>query len=132
MRCILNIDMGLLQEPALFASDWLIVPSAVDYAATERLSEVLAIVMSLQDRGERCQLLAIIPTFYDRRTRASRDTLADLTANLGDAVWPPIHRATILRECAAEGVTIFEKAPESRTAGEYAGLAGKVLAYAKA
>ena len=124
--------MGLLQEAALFAADWLIVPSAVDYAATEGLAAVLATRAGLQERGARCQLLAIIPTFYDRRTRASRDTLADLTANLGAAVWPPIHRATILRECAAEGITIFEKAPESRTAGEHAGLAGKVLAYAKA
>jgi len=33
--------VGLLQEAALFAADWLIVPSAVDYAATEGLAAVV-------------------------------------------------------------------------------------------
>ena len=39
----------------------------------------------------------------------------------------PIHRATVLRECAALGQTIFEYMPKSRAAEEYAALVWEVL-----
>jgi len=41
----------------------------------------------------------------------------------------PIHRATILRECAAEGLTIFEKDSDSRAAQEYSALVDLVLKF---
>jgi len=47
----------------------------------------------------------------------------------GASLLPPIHRATILRECAAEGLTIFEKDPDCRAAREYEALAGLVLKF---
>nr|MBI9047684.1 hypothetical protein [Anaerolineaceae bacterium] len=43
----------------------------------------------------------------------------DLKSTFGEIVLPPIHQATILKETAAEGVTIWEKDPESRAAKEY-------------
>jgi len=46
----------------------------------------------------------------------------DLRERFDTCVLPPIHRATLLRECAAEGQTIFEADPESRAAKEYSGL----------
>jgi chromosome partitioning protein len=122
-------SVGLLQEAALYAADWLIVPSAVDYAATEGLMAILATLKAQQERGAGCQLLGIVPTFFDEVTRESRATLGELRESFGAALWPPVHRATVLRECAAEGLTVFEKAPESRTAAEYADLAGRVLAH---
>ena len=39
----------------------------------------------------------------------------------------PIHRATILRECAVEGKTIFEMAQDSRAAKQYDELVQYVL-----
>ena len=51
MRCILDIGMGLLHEPAPFASDWPILLSAVDCVATEDLSEVLTTLRTVQDQG---------------------------------------------------------------------------------
>ncbi len=42
---------------------------------------------------------------------------------------PPIHRATVLRECAVEGKTIFELAPDSRAAGQYEELVQLVLGW---
>ena len=122
-------SVGLLQEAALFAADWLIVPSAVDYAATEGLMAILATLKAQQERGARCQLAGVVPTFFDEVTRESRATLEELRETFGDAVWPPIHRATILRECAAEGVTVFERDPIGRAAREYAELAERVLAH---
>ena len=120
---------SLLQEGALFASAWLVSPCAVDGAAVGGLAGILTTLKALTDHGGRCQLLAVLPTFFDEVTRESRDTLAELQRNLGDAVWDPIHRATVLREAASEAVTIFEKAPASRAAQEYAWVVERVMSY---
>ena len=53
----------------------------------------------------------------------------DLQSEFGDKVLQPIHKATVLRECWSEGKTIFEHAPESRSAEEYTALAKAVLKY---
>lgn len=122
-------SVGLLQEAALYAAEWLIIPSAVDYAATEGLTAVLATLKAIKGRGGNCKLLAVLPTFHDQTTRESKAALTQLREHLGEAVWDPIHRATILRECVAEGLTIFEKAARSRAGREYDALVRRVLAY---
>lgn len=120
-------SVGLFQDAALFASDWLIVPTAVDFAAAEGLGGIISTLQAINRKGGNCQLLGVLPTFYDTTTRESKANLDHLTDRLGDAVWDPIHRATILRECVAEGVTIWEKAPTSRAAKEYRTVVFKVL-----
>lgn len=64
-------------------------------------------------------LLGVLPTFYDQTTRQSQESLRNLRNSLGDRVLPKIHRATVLREATAEGMTIFEKDSDSRAAEEY-------------
>jgi chromosome partitioning protein len=72
-------------------------------------------------------VLGVLPTFYDEVTRESRATLKDLKDRFGEYLLPPIHRATVLRECAVEGKTIFELSPNSRAAKEYSHLVQHVL-----
>lgn len=122
-------SVGLLQEAALYAADWLLIPCAVDYASTEGLAGLMTTLEAVKDRGAKCKLLGVLPTFYDDVTRESKATLAQLEEHLGDAVWEPVHRATVLRECAAEGVTIWEKAPTSRASEEYTQVVRRLLDY---
>lgn len=119
-------SVGLLQEAALFASTWLIIPTSVDYPSSEGVAGVLTTLKAVNNKGGTCQLLCILPTMHDKVTRESRVSLEQLHKQLGEAVFQPIHRATILRECAAEGVTIWEKDAKSRAAQEYAELVYKV------
>lgn len=120
-------SVGGLQEAALFASDLVIIPTAADYLATEGVSRVLETIEILAKRGWQGAVLGILPTFYDNVTRESRQTLADLKKTLGDgAILPVVHRATILRECSSEGVTIWERNPEHRAAQEYSALVWRV------
>lgn len=114
-------SVSVLQEAALYASDWLISPVAVDYPATEGLAGIMATLQAVKGKGGKCTLLAAVPTMYDR-TNESRATLQQIRDSLGAAVTEPIHRAAIMRECASEGVTIWEKAPKSRAAAEYSRL----------
>ncbi|MCZ7568803.1 MAG: ParA family protein [Ardenticatenaceae bacterium] len=122
-------SVGLLQESALYAADWLVAPVATDYPAAEGLAGVLATLSSVERRGGACQLLAVLPTMHDEVTRESKAALGQLHERFGDLVLPAIHRATILRECAAEATTIWEKAPTSRAAAEYTALVEKVLSH---
>lgn len=115
-------SIGILQEAVLAVSDWLIAPCAVDYAATEGLGEIVSTLRAVNAKGGRCEILAVVPTMYDTVTNASRDTLGLLRQHFGTAVAKPIHRATVLRECAAEGLTIWEKDPDCQAGKDYADL----------
>lgn len=123
-------SVGLFQEAALYASDWLLIPTAVDFAAAEGVGAILATLEAVKRKGGACALLGVLPTFYDDQTRESKAILAELHGRFADLVWAPIHRATVLRECVAEGLTVWEKAPHSRAAQEYATTVQEVLAYA--
>jgi cellulose biosynthesis protein BcsQ len=72
-------------------------------------------------------LLGILPTFYHTNKKESRAALNELKSAFGSSILAPIHDRTVLRECAAEGKTIFEYAPKSEAAKEYAALAQYVL-----
>lgn len=123
-------SVGSFQEAALFAAHYLIIPSATDYASTEGVVGILATLQGMKERGGRCRLLGVLPTMHDDVTRESTAVLISLQARFNTAVLQPIHRATVLRECTAEGITVFEKSPKSRAAEEYAALAWEVLDYA--
>lgn len=118
-------SVGRLQEMALAMSDLVIVPSAVDFLSSAGISDLVGELADLKDWGGR--LLGVLPTFHDEVTRESQTNYADLQRAFGDLVLSPIHRATVLRECAAVGQTVFEYAPTSRAAKEYADLVWSVL-----
>jgi chromosome partitioning protein len=122
-------SVGGLQERALWASDLVIVPTATEYASLDALSKTIETMRILRDtKGWQGGMLGILPTFFDG-TRESRNSMEDLQSEFGDKVLPAIHKATVLRECWSEGKTIFEHAPESRSAEEYVALTKIVLKY---
>lgn len=123
-------SVGGIQERAIWASDLVIIPSATDYLSTDGVRKIAETVMVLKnERNWNGALLGILPTLYDEQTRESKAAITDLKKGFGDRVLEPIHRATILRECAAEGQTIFEKDAEARAAIEYQALVDQVLKY---
>jgi chromosome partitioning protein len=116
-------SVGGLQEAALFAADLVVIPTAADYLATEGVVRILETIAALVRRGWSGVVFGVLPTFYDDVTRESQATLADLKNTVGEGlVLAPVHRATLLRECASEGKTIWEVDPRSRPAQEYADL----------
>ena len=104
-------SVGGIQERAIWAADGLVIPTATDALALDGVAGVLETASRLQEAGWRGEIWGILPTFYDERTRESRANLASLQENFPDLTLSPIHRATVLRECAAEGLTVYEHAP---------------------
>ncbi len=125
-----SVGGTLREERAVWASDLVIVPTATEFLSADGVSKVLLMMSILQEKKNwRGNLLGILPTFYDEQTRESKATMENLTERFQTNLLSPIHRATILRECAAEGQTIFEADPLCRAAKEYLALTQLVLKF---
>ncbi|MFZ5885905.1 MAG: ParA family protein [Chloroflexota bacterium] len=123
-------SVGGIQERAVWASDLVLVPTATEFLSADGVSKVLLMMSILQEKKNwRGNLLGILPTFYDEQTRESKATMEDLLERFDASVLPPIHRATLLRECAAQGQTIFEMDPLCRAAKEYQALTQLVMKF---
>jgi chromosome partitioning protein len=121
-------SLGGLQERALWAADWVIIPTALEYLSSQGVSHLLDTLQLLQQKRDWSGgLLGVLPTFFDDTTRQSQVTLSQLKQVLNGRLLPVIHRATIQREATAAGHTIFEKAPGCRTAREYQMIIEAVL-----
>jgi len=123
-------SVGGIQERAVWASNFVIVPTATEFLSADGVGKVIQMMSVLQEKKKwKGSLLGVLPTFFDEQTRESKATLELLQGAFGASLLAPIHRATILRECAAEGRTIFEKEPDCRAAQEYQALADLVVKY---
>jgi chromosome partitioning protein len=123
-------SVGELQEQALWAADGVLIPCAVDYLATDGVFNIAVTLKRLHDEHKWTgSMLGILPTFYDTVTRESKATLEDLRKRFNNLLLTPVHRATLLRECAVEGKTIFELAPKSRPAQQYQELVQFVMGW---
>jgi chromosome partitioning protein len=126
-------SVGDLQEQALWAADGVLVPCATDYLASDGVFNIMSTLEKLRNEQQwQGELFGILPTFYDDVTRESKATLLDLQERFGENVLDPIHRATILRECAVEGKTIYELSPSSRAAQQYQHLVDGIIDWGKA
>ncbi len=123
-------SVGGVQERAVWAADLVIIPSATEFLAADGLSQMVQTLTVLQkEKSWRGALLGVLPTFYDEQTRESKANIKSLRGTFSDRLLAPIHRATVLRECASEALTIFEKDQASRSAREYASLVDVVLKF---
>ncbi len=120
-------SVGGIQERAVFAAGLVLIPTATEFLSMDGLAQMMEMLTALRVNSQwDGELLGILPTFYDEQTSESGRSLSELRESFGDGILSPIHRATVLRECAAEGKTIFETAPASRASREYEEL-GHVL-----
>jgi chromosome partitioning protein len=121
-------SVGGIQERAIYAADLALIPTATEFLSMDGLAQMMELLALLRDKWYwNGKLLGILPTFYDTQTSESHKSLVELQEGFGESVLNPIHRATVLRECAAEGKTIFEMAPSSRAACEYEELTDQVM-----
>lgn len=120
-------SVGGIQERTIYAADLVLIPTATEFLSMDGLAQMVELLNTLKEKTQWSgELLGVLPTFFDEQTSESGKSLKELQESFGDSVLPPIHRATVLRECAAEGKTIFEISPASRASREYDEL-GRVV-----
>lgn len=119
-------SVGGVQERAVWAADLLIVPTLPDSSSLEGVQYMAGMVAGLKEKGWQGELLGILPTHYEERTRESRSSMEDLRRVFQGLVLSPISDRTVLRDARSRGQTIFEYEPESQSAQEYRELAEQV------
>jgi chromosome partitioning protein len=122
-------SLGLLSLNALAAADEVFLVVQTQFLALQglsRLVEVIELVKRKLHPGLR--LSGIVPCMYDSRIRLAREVLSELRRYFPAQVFrTPISANVKLAESPSFGQTIFEYAPESLGARDFASLSHEVL-----
>ena len=114
-------SLSLLNVNALEYATEVFLPVSLDYLA------LIGVKQTVDGLPETTQVTKVIPTFYDQRTRKSKEILEDLKGFFQSKVSSPIRVNVRLAECASFHQTIFEYDPHSRGAIDYRKLGQEVL-----
>jgi len=115
--------LGVLMVNALAACQRLLIPVQTEFLALKGLDRMLhTLRMITHSRG--CVLpYTIIPTFFDRRTRASLDALRSMRDQHGEFLWPRVIPVdTQFREASKAGKPLCVHYPAARGNEAYASL----------
>lgn len=107
--------LGVLMVNAMAACDHLLIPVQTEFLAVKGLERMLR-TLSMITRSRSVSLpYTIVPTMFDRRTRASTDTLRLLRARYPDELWNGVIPVdTRFREASRLGVPLSLLAPQAR------------------
>ncbi len=112
---------------ALFYAVEVIAPVALEAMALQGLTEFGMSLSDIQRFHPRLNFSYILPTFMDRRVRKSEEIYQLLLEYYHARVCEPIRYSVRLSEAPGHGQTIFEYAPFSPGAEDYAALVDRIL-----
>lgn len=115
-------SLGILTLNAFAASDWLLVPLQCEYYALEGISMITRLMDQLHQSGTNphFQLLGIVMTMFDGRTRLSQQVVGEVRQHFAEKVFETvIPRATRLAEAPSYGKPIIQYDPYSVGASAY-------------
>jgi chromosome partitioning protein len=122
-------SLNLLNQNALSYADEVIIPVTCDYLALVGVKQVLRTIKDVERHlNHAVRVSAILPTFYDGRTRLAREVLETLQGHFKHRCLEPVRHNTRLAEAPSHKKTIFEYAPASHGAADYNRVCDWVLA----
>lgn len=112
--------LGVLMVNALAASDHIVVPVQTEFLAIKGLDRMIK-TMELMGRSKKVRYsFSIVPTMYDRRTKASSAALQHLSQVYGDTLWPDVIPVdTKFRDASLAHLPASHYAPQSRGVKAY-------------
>lgn len=123
-------SLGILTLNAFAAADWLLVPLQCEYYALEGISLITRLLNQLKAGGTnpRLELLGVVMTMFDGRTRLAQQVVAEVREHFGERVFDTvIPRTTRLAEAPSFGQPIIYYDKYSAGAAAYEVLAQEVL-----
>ncbi|SJL82398.1 ParA family protein [Vibrio palustris] len=79
--------LGVMMVNALAASDRILIPVQTEFLAMKGLERMIRTLAIMQKSRNREFKVTIVPTMYDKRTKASLQTLTQLKRDYPDKVW---------------------------------------------
>lgn len=122
-------SLAILTLNAFAAADWLVVPLQCEYYALEGIAMLMKVVEQLKEAGanKRLELLGILMTMFDIRTRLSHQVVGEVRSFFPKKVFDTIiPRTTRLAEAPSHGKPIIHYDPYSAGAAAYEVLAQEV------
>jgi chromosome partitioning protein len=123
-------SLGVLTLNAFAAANSLLVPLQCEYYALEGVSMINRILGQVRDNGVNpaLDLLGIVMTMYDGRTKLSQQVVSEVREHFGERVFETlIPRTTKLAEAPSFGKPIMHYDPYSPATAAYELLAAEVL-----
>jgi chromosome partitioning protein len=122
-------SLSLLPINAVVAADAFLVPVVPQFLAASGVHNAIAAAQRIAwDAGVRVRPLGVLLTMVDYRTRATRQTVDEIRAELGSLVFAiEIRINTRLAEAPRAGQTIFQFDPAATGAAAYQLLAEEML-----
>jgi chromosome partitioning protein len=123
-------SLGILTLNVFAAADWLLVPLQCEYYALEGISMISRLLSQLRDTGvnPRLELLGVIMTMFDGRTRLSQQVVSEVRQHFNTLVFDTvIPRTTRLAEAPSFGKPIIYYDKYSAGAAAYEVLTQEVV-----
>ncbi|ENK2108996.1 ParA family protein [Vibrio alginolyticus] len=79
--------LGVMMVNALAASDRILIPVQTEFLAMKGLERMMRTLTIMQKSRPGCFKVTIVPTMYDKRTKASLQTLMQLKKDYPNQVW---------------------------------------------
>ena len=118
-------SLGILTINGLTAAREVLIPlqcETLGHRGVGQLLETIEDVRSFTNAD--LQVLGVVATMYDPRTRLAQSTLADVGTAYGLPILdPPVPKSVRVAEAPGRGCSVLEHAPASPSAGAYRALA---------
>ena len=123
-------SLGVLSANALVAADFVVIPMQAEYLSLQGMAKLLEVIQLVQKRlNPELRIACVLPCMLDSRTNLSTEVLGEIEAHFGDLLTRTRIRSNVkLAEAPSFGRTIFEHAPDSNGAKDYAAFAREFLA----
>jgi chromosome partitioning protein len=114
-------SLSLLNQNALTYAAEVLVPVSCDYLSLVGVKQVLRTLQYVNEiLMHPVRICGVLPTFFDTRNKISTDAVQNLRQYFKERTLPPVRVNTKLKEAPAFKKTVFEHAPDSHGARDYA------------
>ena len=121
-------SLSVLNQNALAYAEHIVIPVSCDYLSLVGVKQILRTLKRVNRLLlEPVNILGVVPTFYDKRTRASQEAVETLKAYFKERVMSPIRVNTRLKEAPSHKQSIFEYAPDCHGARDYRDMVNRVV-----
>ena len=112
--------LGVLMINALAAANDLIIPVQTEFLAIKGLERMLSTTAMVYKRYTQPPNIVVVPTLFDKRTRASVDSLRHLRMQYQEMLWRSVISIdTQFRDASQAHIVPSSYMPESRGVDEY-------------
>lgn len=121
-------SLGVLTINALTAADEVLIPMQAETLSHRGVAQLLETIEDVRRYTNRdLQILGVLPTMYDSRTKLAREVLHDIEQQYELPLLPPVSRSVRFAEAPGTGRSILTTARRSRGAQAYRELAALIL-----